>query len=385
MAGRDAGTVVLGAGLAGAAVAAALGPDELLLIEQGAAPGGEASAQNAGMIRLLVEDPVERRLALRGEELLRERHGGELRRTGAVHGLAHDPGELDDAVAALRAAGHEVRELVHPAEVAPVLAGARLRRAWFVPGAGVANPQGLLDALLVGHRVLRGCRAEAIELRAGRVVGLRTSLGSISCQRLVLAAGAWSGALAAAAGLQRPLVPIRRSLHLSAPHPLARPDHPWCWLEDLGLYLRPEAGRWLLSGCDERPDPPPPGPGSQRALDPPWTEQVAQRLLETLPALGDLALDGGWSGLRTFAPDRRPLLGPDPEVEGLYWAAGLGGFGLTAHLAVGELVADWIRGQPPTRLRPEDVAVGRPLPRRWRIFPRGTRQGARLIEGRYWT
>ncbi len=373
-------TVIIGAGLAGAAVAHFLdGP--ALVLEQGSQAGAEASAQNAGMVRLLVEDPVERRLALRGEARLRELGEEGSRVTGAVHGLVHDPGELDDAVAALRAAGHEVQSVDRAADVAPVLAGAALRRAWYVPGARVADPHALIQRLLAGAELRRGVQVRSLIVESGRLVGLQTSQGPLHAERVVLAAGAWAGALAATAGLHRPLFPVRRSLLLTTPHPLARPEHPWCWLEDLGLYLRPEAGRWLLSGCDERVEAAPQGPGSRGELDPDWRDQVGERLLATLPAIEEVGWSGGWTGLRTFAPDRRPLLGPDPELPGLFWAAGLGGFGLTAHLAVGEAVAAWLGGAPPAWLRSEEVDPGRTMPRRWVIRPLGTHHGSRLVSG----
>ncbi|MCB9777084.1 MAG: FAD-binding oxidoreductase [Alphaproteobacteria bacterium] len=374
-------TIVIGAGLAGAAVAARL-DGSVVLLEQGRQPGAEATAQNAGMVRLLVEDPVERRLALRAQELLEglddawEQPPSTI--TGAVHGLIHEPDELDDAVASLRAAGVEV----HPTtELPPALDGAPLRRAWSVPGARVADPHALLTGLLRERTVRCDVAVHGLRLSGGRIAGLSTSHGELSCDRVVLAAGAWSGALVASLGLRRPLHPIRRSLLQSAPHPLSSPTHPWCWLEDLGLYIRPEGGGWLVSGCDERIDPPAPGPGSTGAVDPTWRETVSERLLQLLPALSDLRWRGGWTGLRTFAPDRRPLLGPDPEVPGLSWAAGLGGFGVTTHLAVGEAVAAWMDGRDVPWLLQAEVDPGRDFPRRWVIRPQGTRRGMQLVPG----
>lgn len=381
-------TVVVGAGLVGAAVAARLG-GTVRVLEQGAQVASEASAQNAGMVRLLVEDPVERRLALRAHALLRALEEDwqvlPARVTGAVHGLVHEAQELDDAVAALRAAGHEVIALDLPDRVAPAMAGVHLKRAWYVPEARVADPHALATGLLAplqGRGALRrGVRVTALQVHGGRVVGVDTDQGPLACDRVVLAAGAWSGQLAAPLGLRRPLYPIRRSLLLTTPHPLARPGHPWCWLEDLGLYVRPEGGGWLVSGCDERIDPPAPGPGSTGPVADGWRDEVGERLVQHLPALSEVGWTAGWTGLRTFAPDRRPILGPDPDLPGLHWAAGLGGYGLTSHLAVGEAVATWMEGGELSWLRRQDVSPGRIFPKRWVIRPRGTHHGGRLVEG----
>ena len=85
---------------------------------------------------------------------------------------------------------------------------------------------------------------------------------------MVRAAGAWCAGLAAAAGLARHLIPLRRTLLLSAGGPPPPAGHPWVWIDDLGLYARPEGEGWLLSGCDERVDWPA-GAESARATDTP--------------------------------------------------------------------------------------------------------------------
>ena len=164
-------------------------------------------------------------------------------------------------------------------------------------------------------------------------------------------------------------------------HPLAETDHPWCWLDDVGVYARPEAGSWLVSGCDEAVDVPAPGPGSAGAIEP-FGRALAADKLRYLPELVGTRLHRGWTGLRTFAPDRRPILGADAELPGLWWAAGLGGFGVTTCSAVGEVVATWLRGGDVPWLRADDVSPNRLFPGRWPIRPDGTAQRARLISGR---
>lgn len=382
--------MIVGAGLAGLATAWHLARDRrVLLLEQGPQPGGEASAQNAGMVRRLGEDPWERALALRTAEWLAD--PGEdwaeqppSRVVGAVLGLAHDASHLHDAVAHVQAAGVRVEALDRPEEVAPALAGSPLQAAWFVPDERVADPHALMSGFLGGAR-RRGaevrCNEPVVELvRDGdRCVGVRTARGLVHTGAVVLAAGAWSGRLAQQAGLVRPLIPLRRSLVQTAPHPLSRPDHPWCWIDDAGVYARPEGGGWLCSPCDEAVDPPADGAGSQGPLEPTARALLAHKLERYLPSLADARLVGGWTGLRTFAPDRRPLLGEDPELGGLWWAAGLGGFGVSCSAAVGEAVAAWMRGEDLPWIRRRGVSPGRPFLKRWPIRPTGELGRARLI------
>lgn len=384
--------VVIGAGLAGCSVAWHLASAcEVLILEQASQPGAEASSQNAGMVRRLGEDPYERALAMRTAAFLAD--PGEdwagltpSRITGALLGLAHDPDHLSDAVAHLRAGGVTVQLCDQPALLAPALAGSPLLRSWYVPDERLADAWQIITGLLRGVRrhggaVRCGVTADHIVVEGGRVVGVQTSAGRIDADRVVLAAGAWSGLLAARLGLQRPLIPLRRTLLNLPTHPLSRPNHPWCWIDDVGVYIRPESGGWLVSGCDESPDPPTPGAGSRGPVEAMPRALAMDKLARHFPALGAARLTTGWSGLRTFAPDRRPVLGADGEVDGLWWAAGLGGFGVTCGLAVGEAVAAWMQNQEVAWLDAEGVRPTRRYLSRWPIRPTGSLSRPRLISG----
>lgn len=381
--------VIVGAGLAGCSVAWHLAPRaRVLVLEQGEQPGAEASAQNAGMIRRMGEDPYERALAIRTVERLADMgpdwEAPPSRRVGAVLALAREPDHLTDAAAHLRARGLRVEACHRPAELVPALAGSPVPFAWWLPDEHVADAHGLITGFLRGARrqgaVVRcGVAVEGLETSGGRVVGVRTSAGAVAADAVVLAAGAWGAALARSVGLHRPLVPVRRTLLHTAPHPLSAPDHPWTWVDDVGVYVRPEAGGWLLSGCDEAVDPPAAGPGSAGPVRELQVARALDKVERWLPALRGLRVTGGWSGLRTFAPDRRPLLGDDPELEGLWWAAGLGGFGVTCSMAVGEAVAGWMLGDEVPWLHRAGVSPGRPLASRWMIRPDGELYRGRLV------
>ena len=389
---EQADIIIIGAGLAGCSVAWHLaGHARVLLLEQGEQPGTEASAQNAGMVRRLGEEPAERALAIRTAAFLDDPPDdwdaeALSRPVGAVLGLAHDPGHLHDAVAHLRARGVSVQALSGPevAQVAPALAGAALQACWYVPGERVADAHALLTGFLRGARgrgtrLRCGVTVQRLVAEGGRIVGVETDQGTIRADRVVLAAGAWSAWLAQTCGVQRPLIPLRRSLLLTAPHPLSQPSHPWCWIDDEGVYARPEAGGWLVSGCDEAPTAPPRGGGSAGPLEALPRALAMEKLGQSFPRLADARPVRGWSGLRTFAPDRRPILGPDPALEGLWWAAGLGGFGVTCAYAVGEFVASGLRGTPVDWLEAAGVSPGRRFLSRWLIRPTGHLERPMLI------
>ena len=380
--------LVVGGGLAGCSVAWHLAPTHrVLLIEQGDHPGGEATAQNAGMLRTMGEDPTERALALRTQAWMEEQESGAFgdfpepvsRRTGAVLALAHDPAHLTDAVAHLRARGEHLERLSNPAQVAPVLAGARLAQAWHQPSARIVDPYALNQGFLTGLRRM-GCQVragvQAVDVAPGRVT--LASGEELSAEHVVLATGAWSAQLCTRMGIRRPFVPIRRALMHSGPHPLSAPDHPWTWIDDVGVYVRPESGGWLMSACDERLDYPAPGPGSMSSVPEATRALLSDKLQRYLPALADARPAGGWTGLRTFAPDRRPALGADPERPGIWWAAGLGGFGVSCSVGVGQAVSAWIRGETTPWLHAGSVNPGRAHPSRWLIRPDGDLRHAKL-------
>ncbi len=337
---RCADVIVVGAGLAGLSVAWHLAPTaRVLVLDQGSGPGEEASAQNAGMVRRLGEDPFERALAVRTAARLSglaEQHpedwaASPAHRTGALLALGRDPHHLHDAVAHLRAVGVRVEACDRPAELAPVLAGAPPLAAWYLPDELVADAWSLVQGFRSGLRraggqVQTGTRALALLRNGARVIGVNTDQGDVFADRVVLAAGAWSAALARSIGLERALVPLRRSLLMGGPHPLSRPDHPWTWVDDVGIYARPEGGGWLLSACDEVVDWPAPGPGSRGPAEEWHRALAADKLARWMPPLAGLRLKGGWTGLRTLPPTAGPCWGR-AGAPGLWWAAGLGALG----------------------------------------------------------
>jgi len=380
--------LVIGGGLAGCSVAWHLSHSHsVLLVEAGDQLGAEASAQNAGMVRRLGEDPYERALACRTHDWLESLDGwtGEdpSRTTGALLALADDPHELHDAVSHLRGRV-AVEACDRPAEVAPVLAGADLLAAWWMPDERVADAWSLVTGFAAGARergatVRMGAAATALRVDGGRCVGATVDGVDVDAGAVVVAAGAWSAGLGATAGLSRPLIPLARTLLQTEADPRSA-GHPWTWIDDEGIYVRPEGGGWLLSACDEAVAAVG-GPGSRGPVDEVVRARAIDKAARLLPALGPLRFRGGWTGLRTFAPDRRPVLGPDPHMPGLHWAAGLGGFGVTCSFAVGECVAAWLRGESLPWLAPEAVSPGRDFPGRWPIRPTGERRRAKLISG----
>lgn len=343
--------LVIGAGFAGASAARALaraGAGRVLVLEQESIFGLHGSGRNAAMARRVIEEPVLADLATRSVAAMRalgERRGLELYRpTGGLL-----LGSLED-LRALEASAREVPDLAGDVELSatselvrehPLLTGVSSPWALRCSGCGIVDIHALLLALLdeareAGATIVRQVEVLGVDVQGGRVRGVSTSAGRVSSGVVLNAAGFRVAPLGAHAGAAPiPFDPVRRHLFVSATGGLeVDPGGPFVWDASCGYYFRPEGAGLLLCCCDETPWPP---------EDPPTDPTVRERLAEVfsahVPALRELRPARAWCGLRVLTPDGRFVIGPDPDLEGLHWVAGLGGHGMTTSLGVGDLAA----------------------------------------------
>ncbi|GAB6054379.1 FAD-dependent oxidoreductase [Magnetospira thiophila] len=178
---------------------------------------------------------------------------------------------------------------------------------------------------------------------------------------LVNAAGAWGDHLATLADAPPSnLTPLRRTI-VVYDRPEPAPDS-WNLYLDVSeaFYLKPESGGILCSPCDETPSPP--CDAQPEELD------VALAVARAEQATGTpiTHIRRKWAGLRTFAPDRTPVVGYDPNRAGFFWLVGQGGFGIMTSPALGRAAAALLCAQPIPQdlqdlgVRAADLAPGRP-------------------------
>ena len=338
---------VIGAGMAGASLAAAVaGEASVLLIEAEDQPGYHSTGRSAAFWAESYGGPFVQPLTTASGPFL-ERHGF-LAPRGGLH-IADSDGL--DALAGLESEfGTRVGfERLDRAALETFLPG--LRDGWvaglFEPSCRDIDVAGLhafylAQAKRSGARLL--IRAEVQRVgRDGRGWAMETAAGPIRARVLVNAAGAWADRVAALAGA-RPvgLQPYRRTLSQLRIDPPAPADLPLVMDALERFYFKPEAGgRLWLSPHDETPcDPCDCAP---EEID----VAVAIDRLERIVDWRVERVERSWAGLRSFAPDRLPVYGFDPELPDFFWCAGQGGFGIQTAPAAAALAAALLLGRAP--------------------------------------
>lgn len=341
---------IVGGGVAGLATAWALraaGARDVVVLERERAPGLVSSRLNAAILRTLTPDSFVCAFARESAALLR-RPPQDLASAPFVEPcgllLASDGSEAAELE-------RQARECTEPSEFERVSA-ARARelaphfatpggvRLWF-PREGRIDNAALLAALAREADV----RCQVDVLRASQsATGFELELRGherVRCERLVLAAGAWTHALARALGSRIELFPTRRHLCVTRGARGVPADAPVVWTGSDAFYARRDGDGLLVSPCDEEPADP-----SARGARSELRAELVRKARKHLPGVELGAPVHYWSGLRTFTSDGESFcIGADPDVRGLFWVAGLAGHGMTCSLAVGRLAAALLEGR----------------------------------------
>jgi sarcosine oxidase subunit beta len=177
---------------------------------------------------------------------------------------------------------------------------------------------------------------------------LETTRGPIAAGAVVNAGGAWAGVLAALAGIDLPVTPLRRQVAVTEPFTGLPRTMPMTIFAGDGFHFRVRDGRVLLLW----PDPPQAVTGPPRAgtphdpfdtsVDPAWVEAVAAEARRRVPVLSSAAIDPAAcrAGLYEMSPDRHAILGPAPRCANLFLANGSSGHGVMHAPALGRLLAE---------------------------------------------
>jgi len=356
---RTAEVVIVGGGVTGCSIAFHLAErgirDVLVLERRFLAAGG--TGRSVGIMRQLYPTDESSRMVLHSLRVFQrfgEITGGDAGyvECGAILAVGAGQHEaLARTVEAQRALGIDTR-LIGPDDIRaldPRIDPFAVGTAVWEPASGYGDPTGVTvgfarAAQRLGARVEQGVEVVGLDVAGGRVAGVQLGSGErVATRTVVNAAGLWSPALAALAGVTLPIVVgrhpvfiVERAATFGRPHPVYL---------DLasGTFLRPETGGLTLTGFLDADEPnhlmDPERLGADVGFD--EVSRIMERASRCVPALGEARYQRGYAGAFDITPDWMPVL-DETAVRGFYVAAGMSGHGFKLSPAVGRMMADLI-------------------------------------------
>jgi 4-methylaminobutanoate oxidase (formaldehyde-forming) len=238
--------------------------------------------------------------------------------------------------------------------------------AAFLPTDGQASPSDITQALARGARksgakILENCAVTEIITENEKLVGVKTKLGNISCEKLILCCGQWTRDLAASVGVSVPLVSVEHQYMITEAFgvpsnlpTLRDPDRLTYYKEEVGGLAwggyEPNGIPWATSGIPESFD--------FQLLESRYDqfEQLIELALPRVPKLSEVGVKQLLNGPESFTPDGNFILGEAPELKNLYIGAGFNAYGIASGGGAGMALAEWVtNGAPPFDLWPVDI------------------------------
>ena len=244
--------------------------------------------------------------------------------------------------------------------------------AAFLPSDGQANPADISQALAKGARanganLIENTPVSEILTDKGKITGVRTPQGDISCEKLVLCCGQWTRELAKTIGVAVPLVSVEHQYMVTEPFDvpsnlptLRDPDRLTYYKEEVGGLVmggyEPNGIPWANNGIPDHFE--------FQLLDSNFEhfEQLVELALPRVPALQTAGVKQLINGPESFTPDGNFILGEAPEMQNVFIGAGFNAFGIASGGGAGMALAEWVaNGTPPYDLWPVDIRrFGRP-------------------------
>jgi len=361
--------LVIGGGIAGLSAAAALsGHAKVTVLEAEEQVGFHSSGRSATMLHYFLGDRLVRELTLASRGFI-ENPPESFTDAALGHSMPVLVYAREDEREALETLDAEISQFaeldrldpdgVH--ELCPLLKGDAV--LGLVDRSAIRlDPHALLQGNLRQLRhsdgvLVTGTRVASIQ-RTGGSWEITTERGdAYSAPILVNAAGSWADKIAELAGV-RPvgLQPLRRTIITFDPPPGTNLDGlPFAKTIYDELYFAPESGRLFASPMDEVTSEP------CDAQPDDYEVALAAWRMEERTTVKVEHIHSKWAGLRTFAPDRHPVVGFAPDADCFFWLAGQGGFGLQTSPAIAAIVASLIAGTPwpVAEIRAEELRADR--------------------------
>lgn len=382
---KDSQVSVIGGGAVGTAVAYFLareGWKDVQLIEKHGLCD-VTSSQAAGFVGQARPTPDRARLSIAAAHTYRtfEAQTGyptDYRESGSVRLALTEESvrELEQVARTAEITGLDVEFLDDQrlSELYPVLTDtSAVRAALWCPTDGYLQPNSLVNAYAsaardLGVNIVTGCAVESIDVVDGRVQSVTTREGTVRTELVIIAAGAWAGALARSVGVELPIVPILHEYFVSEPVEGWHGDLPCLRVTDLQIYARGEGDRILCGGFERTStsiSPDSVTPTSAVRAEANWEVLAgfAEELDKLAPGTSDVGISATFKGWPTFTPDGRFVVGPVSSVQGLAMAAGCCAHGVAGSASLGAFLVESLGDDPSDYVR--SLSPDRFLPRDW--------------------
>jgi D-arginine dehydrogenase len=339
---------VIGAGIAGASVAAALAPHaSVVVLEAEDVPGYHSTGRSAANWHETLGGPQVQPLTrasfdhLRTSGFLRPRVTVEVADRAGLQLLDKLDAAFTGTGAKLRRVEADELKLLIP-KVKPVLVGGLVEEDCADIDVGALHSQFIGTFKRAGGTLLTDARVSELK-RASDGWHVRAGDHVITATTVVNAAGGWADQVAEMAGVSPVgIMPMRRTIAQIRVDGDIPDDHPFVIDVAGEYYFRPE-GRNRFWVCPHDETPVAPHDVAPEELD----IAIAIDRFETVTDWRVIAVERKWAGLRSFAPDRLPVYGFDPVGHGFFWCAGQGGYGIQTAPAAGALCAAMLLDKAP--------------------------------------
>ncbi|AXL53655.1 FAD-dependent oxidoreductase [Paraburkholderia caffeinilytica] len=344
--------LIIGGGIAGAGAAYEIAAFASVIVLEGESQCGyHSTGRSAASFTENYGNAIVRRLAIGSRSFLSDPPAGFcdhpiLMPRGMITVARGDQlGMLERELERARALVPAIRAMT-PSEAitrVPILRADYVAGAFFEPDSMEVDVHGLHHGFLKaarqrGAQVVTDARVSSIERMNGQW-SVKTGAGDFCAPVIVNAAGAWGDEIAAMAGVAPlGLMPKRRTA-FNIPVPKDIDMSGWPLINDAGdeFYFKPDAGQLFVSPSDATPSV------AMDAYPDDMDVAVGVERLEQATTLTVHRVSHSWAGLRTFAPDSSPVVGPDATAEGFFWLVGQGGYGIKTSPALSRICAALVR------------------------------------------
>jgi D-arginine dehydrogenase len=339
--------LIIGAGIAGASVAYELASSaRVIVLERELQPGYHSTGRSAALFSEIYGNKTVRALSRASRDFLLAPTPGFcdiplLQPRGVLYVATSEQGAAVNSLRDAPDVSDHLREIStrQVLDLVPVLRPESAAHCLYEPDAMDVEAAALHQAYVkglkrYGGRIVTNCAINAIDRSAE---GWLVQIGdeTFCAPLLINAAGAWADEVAMLAGI-RPigLEPRRRTALLIQPPAGVHVDR-WPMVIDIdeSFYFKPDAGKLLLSPADESPCAP--CDAQPEDLD----VAIAVDRVERATTLSVQHVTHRWAGLRTFVPDRSPVVGYDEACKEFFWLAGQGGYGIQTAPALARVAA----------------------------------------------